>query len=185
VIPSHRISLESRVFRSVLGFYRSAEHAEEALHAARKNHFRRSAAVHRAEDGRLKFFHAGLAPRDRAAFGIAVALVVALLSEILRTRLWALVLLPLSGFLITWFGTLWLGFGIKRGFLRHYSRFAFVRQFRRFVMANEIHLWWLGSTGRIAWPSCCLRNIVQHGGCNRNGLRPQRFLHELVRNPER
>jgi cyclic beta-1,2-glucan synthetase len=137
VIPSHRISAEYRVFRSVLGFYRSAEHAEEALHAARKNHFRRAAAVHRAEDGRLKFFHAGLAPRDRAAFGIVVALVVALLSEILRTRLWALVLLALSGFLITWFGTLWLGFGIKRGFLRHYSRFVLPGESLVVVQATE------------------------------------------------
>ncbi len=108
----------------MLGFYRSTEHAEEALHAARKNHFRCSAAVHRAEDGRLSFFHAGLAPRDRAAFGIVMALVVALLAEILEARLWALVPLALCGFLITWFGTLWLGFGIKKGVLRHFSRFV-------------------------------------------------------------
>ena len=104
MIPSQGITAESRASRSVLGFYRSAEHAEEALHAARKNHFRRSGVVHRTEDGRLKFFHAGLAPRDRAAFGIVVALAVVLLAEILGMRLWALFLLALCGFLIIWFG---------------------------------------------------------------------------------
>jgi len=110
--------MKSRDFRLALGFYRSEEHAEEALHEARKSHFRRSAVVHRANDGSLKFFHAGLAPRDRAAFGIVTALSLRLLAGVFGLHLWALILLPLCGFLITWFGTLWLGFGITKTVLR-------------------------------------------------------------------
>jgi hypothetical protein len=97
----------------VLAFYRSEEHAKEALDEARKNHFRRAAVVYRAEDGRLKSWHAGLAPRDRAAFGIALALVFALAAGTLGANLPALALLGLVGFLIAWFGPLWLGFGLQ------------------------------------------------------------------------
>src|SRR5690606_16907834 len=38
----------------VLAFYRSEEHANEALHELRKNHYRRSAAAHRSRSGELK-----------------------------------------------------------------------------------------------------------------------------------
>ena len=79
--------------RLVLGFYGSVEHAEEALHEIRKNHFRRSAVVHRAEDGRLKILYAGLSPYSRAAFAIALALALIFLSEVLRTDRWAQILL--------------------------------------------------------------------------------------------
>ena len=123
----------------MLGFYRSEEHAEDALHEARKNHFRCSGVVHRAEDGRLRFFYARLAPRDRAAIGIAIALVVALLAEILGIRLGILVLLGLSGFLSIWFGMLWLGFGIKEGVLRHYSRFVLPGESLVVVQVVEEH----------------------------------------------
>ena len=68
-----------------------------------------------------------------------MALVVALLAEMLGMRLWLLALLALCGFLITWFGTLWLGFGIKSGFLRHYSRFVLPGESLVVVQETEEH----------------------------------------------
>ena len=111
------------VSRFVLGFHRSGEHAEEALREARKKHFRRSAVVHRAEDGRLKFAP-GLLPNRRAAIGIGFVLVLTLLAGILGADRRALVVLGLAGFLAGWFGFLWLGFGLRKKLLRDYARFV-------------------------------------------------------------
>src|SRR5438128_10248303 len=115
---------KSRVSRLVLGFYGSVEHAEEALHEVRKNHFRRSAVVHRAEDGRLKILCAGLSPSSRGAFGMVLAFVVILLSQVLHMDRWEQILLALSGFLMTWFGTLRLGLGLHKKILQHYGSFV-------------------------------------------------------------
>jgi cyclic beta-1,2-glucan glucanotransferase len=115
---------KSRVSRLVLAFYGSAEHAEEALHEVRKNHFRRSAVVHCAEDGRPKILYAGLSPYSRGAFAIALALCVIILGEVLPLERWAQILLASLGFLITWFGSLWLGLGLPKKILRHYGRFV-------------------------------------------------------------
>ena len=68
-----------------------------------------------------------------------MALVVVLLAEILGMRLWALILLALYGFLIIWFGMLWLGFGIKQGDLRHYSRFVLPGESLVVVQETEEH----------------------------------------------
>ena len=84
MVSLHRITEKFRTSRLVLGFYGSVEHAEEALHEVRKNHFRRSAIVHCAEDGRLKILYAGLSPYSRAAFAIAVALVLIFMGEVFR-----------------------------------------------------------------------------------------------------
>src|SRR5438552_11676472 len=118
------MTVKSGVSRLVLGFYGSVEHAEESLREVRKNHFRRSAVVHRAEDGRLKILYAGLSPYSRAAFAIVLALVFVLLGEALRKDLLTQILLALCGFLLTWFGTLWLGLGLQKNTLRHYGRFV-------------------------------------------------------------
>src|SRR6476646_11306882 len=120
----HHINGKSRVSRLVLAFYTSVEHAEEALHEVRKNHFRRSAVVHCAEDARLKLLYAGLSPYSRGAFAIALALVLILLGGVLRADRWVQILLASCGFLITWFGTLWLGLGLQKKILRHYGRFV-------------------------------------------------------------
>ncbi len=90
----------SRVFRLVLAFYGSAEHAEEALHEVRKNHFRRSAVVHCGEDNRTRILYSGLSPYSRAAFAIALALCAVFLGEVLRIERWAQILLASLGFLI-------------------------------------------------------------------------------------
>jgi cyclic beta-1,2-glucan synthetase len=127
------------VSRLVLAFYGSVEHAEEALHEVRKNHFRRSAVVHCAEDGRLKLLYAGLSPYSRGAFAIALAVVLILLGEVLRADRWVQILLASCGFLITWFGTLWLGLGLQKKILRHYGRFVLPGESLVVVQETEEH----------------------------------------------
>src|ERR1700745_417471 len=124
MVSLHHINGKSRVSRLVLAFYGSVEHAEEALHEVRKNHFRRSAVVHCAEDGRLKILYAGLSPYSRGALGIISAFLLILLSQVLRLNRWDEILLALSGFLMTWFGSLWLGLGLQKKILQHYGRFV-------------------------------------------------------------
>jgi cyclic beta-1,2-glucan synthetase len=109
----------------VLGFYRSEEHAEEALRQARKNHVQRSAAVHRTASGQLKIAYAGLGPLQRAFFGLAVASLATLLAQVFAPPLWLLALSAAAGFLLAWFGTTWSGLGIPRKVLVHYGRFLF------------------------------------------------------------
>ena len=121
----------------MLGFYRSEEHGGEALREARENGFRRSAVIHRASDGGLKLFHDGLGPRERAAFGAATALAVAVLAAIARIPPLAVVPSALCGFLITWFGTLWLGLGIRNRVLRGYRGFVLPGESLVVVEATE------------------------------------------------
>jgi len=111
--------------RLVLGFYRSEEHAEEALRQARKNRAQRSAVVHRTAGGQLKIAHAGLGPLPRAAFGASIALLCALLTWAFAPDLSIVALSALSGFLLAWFGSAWSGSGIPRHILVHYGRFLF------------------------------------------------------------
>ncbi len=131
------MTVTSRESRLVLGFYGSVEHAEEALHEVRKDHFRRSAVVHRGEEGRLKILYAGLSPHRRAAFAIALALVLLLSGNVLQTGRGAQVLLALSGFLVAWFGTLWLGLGLQEKLLRQYGRFVLPGESLVVVQATE------------------------------------------------
>ena len=50
---------------------------------------------------------------------------------------WAQVLLALCGFLVTWFGTLWLGLGLQEKLLRHYGRFLLPGESLVVVQATE------------------------------------------------
>jgi len=119
VLSSHR-TRKSRVSRFVVGFYRSEEHGREALREARNNGFRRSAVIYRSSDGELSYFHHGLGPRERAAFGVATALAVAVLAAIGGVPPLAVAPLAVCGFLIIWFGTLELGLGIRNRALHAY-----------------------------------------------------------------
>ncbi len=110
------------LFRFVLAFYRSKEHAEEALGEARKNNFWRSAVVLRTENGRLKFLHAGLHPTSRVAFGIFFALILSLATRIFEADPRLLTLSALTGFAIAWYGTLLLGLGLPNKVLREHAR---------------------------------------------------------------
>ncbi|MEQ1945809.1 MAG: glucoamylase family protein [Bryobacteraceae bacterium] len=112
-------------YRLVLGFYRSKEHAEEALHEARRNGIRRSGAVHRAEDGQLTFSHSGLGPLPRGVFGCAVALMASLVAGRVELHPGAIAAVALFAFLLSWFGTLWSGWGLKRSILARYGRLLF------------------------------------------------------------
>lgn len=108
--------------RFVLAFYRSEEHATEALGEARRSHFRRSAAIHRAEDTRLRFVYGGFGPRNRAVFGTVLALVFAGAAGILGEDPGVLAVGGVTGFAAAWFGTLGLGFGLRESVLRHHAR---------------------------------------------------------------
>ena len=123
VLLSH-LAGEFRASRLVVSFYHSDEHAREALREARKKGFFRSAAIHRAVDGSLKFFHAGLAPASRAALSLAVAAVSAAAAQSFGLSVPATSLLVALGLVVGWFGTLWLGLGIQRGTLADYSSFV-------------------------------------------------------------
>src|SRR5512134_960182 len=137
VLSSQRATGKSRVSRFVLGFHRSEEHGEEALREIRTNGFRRSAVIHRASDGGLKHFHDGLGPRNRAAFGVGLALAVAMLAAIAGIPPLAAVPAALCGFLITWFGTLWLGLGMRDSVLRGYRGFVLPGESLVVVEATE------------------------------------------------
>ncbi len=100
--------------RLVLAFYGSVEHAEEALHEVRKNDFRLFAIIHRMEDGHSKILYAALSPYSRGAFAAAFALAITLSGEAFHLGQWARILLPTVGFLITWFGSLWLSWGLPK-----------------------------------------------------------------------
>jgi cellobiose phosphorylase len=137
VLASHRATGKSRVPRFVLGFYRSEAHGREALREARKNGFRRSAVIHRASDGGLKHFHDGLGPRERAVFGVAIVLAVAALAATAGIPSLAVVPSALCGFLIAWFGTLWLGLGIRNRVLRGYRGLVLPEESLVVVEATE------------------------------------------------
>ncbi len=109
----------------MLGFYRSEEHAEEALRQARKNRVQRSAAVHRTVDGQLKFDYAGLSPLHRAICCALIALLCALLLQAFTLPLWVLTLSLFAGFGLAWLGTSWFRPGIPRQILVRYGRFLF------------------------------------------------------------
>ena len=68
-----------------------------------------------------------------------MAFLVALLAEIFGMGAAVQVLLASCGFLITWFGTVWLGFGIKKGVLRRYSRFVLPGESLVVVQEAEEH----------------------------------------------
>ena len=130
--------MKFRNFRLVLGFYRSEEHAEEALHEARKNGFRRS-AVAIARRRRFKVF-------TRRAWTSRPGCIRSRHGTDLRsagrdrsTGFGGLVLAGLCGFLITWFGTLWLGFGIRKRVLAHYGRFLLPGESLVVVQETEDH----------------------------------------------
>jgi len=120
VLSFHRIG-KSRVSRVVLGFYRSEEHGREALHEARNHGFRQSAVIYRSPDGELSHFHDGLGPRERALLGVATSVAVTVLARIAGVPAWAVAVLALAGFLISWFGTLQLRVGLRHRVLRDYS----------------------------------------------------------------
>lgn len=135
----HRINGNSPGSRLVLGFYGSVEHAEEALHEVRKSHFWRSGVVERAEDGRITILYAGFSPYSRAAFAIVLAVALILVGEFVRADPWAQILVASCGFLITWFGTLWLGLGLQKKFLEYYGRFVLPGESLVIVQETERH----------------------------------------------
>jgi cyclic beta-1,2-glucan synthetase len=120
----------------MLAFYGSSEHAEEALHEVRKNHFRRSAVIHRAEDGHFRILHAGLSPYVRTGFAVAFALLLTLLGEVLPTDRWLQVLLGFAGFLTAWLIAPWV-LGLQRNVLRQYRRFLLPGESLVVVRATE------------------------------------------------
>src|SRR5215510_1008925 len=105
------LSRSPNLSRLVLAFYGSIEHAEEALQEVRKNRFRRSGVVHRTDDGRLKFLHAGLSPTFCTIVATAAAMAILLLGNVLRTDLWWSVIAAVAFWGVAWFGMLWLGLG--------------------------------------------------------------------------
>jgi hypothetical protein len=113
-----------KIPRFVLGFYRSGEHAEEARLEARKHGFRQSAVVHRAVDGRLRFFHTGMAPGGRAALSVVVGILLALAAGFFGANLGAQILVGVGGFAGGWLGTLAVGFGFRKT-VRDRARYVF------------------------------------------------------------
>src|SRR5205814_1030346 len=120
----HSVTPNDRAARVVFGFYGSVEHAQEALHALRKAHFRRSGIVRRTNKGKLEFFHAGFSPANRMAAATAVAVLCVLIANLRRLDLWELVLAGAAGFSAPWFLTLQLGLGLPNRILRNDGRFV-------------------------------------------------------------
>ncbi len=108
----------------VVGFYRSDEHAEEALRDARNHGFRHSAVVHRAVDGRLRVFYTRMAPGDRAVLSAAVGVLLALGAGLLSTNLRAQVLVGAVACALAWIGALGLGARF-RSIARDRARYVF------------------------------------------------------------
>ena len=110
----------------------------EALKEVRKNRFRRSAVATRDEDS-LRFYHAGLGPRDRTALAFVMALISLFAAAGLNLNLAEAAVSAISVYLITWFTTLWLGFGIRKSVLSHYGRFLFPGESLVVVQESEDH----------------------------------------------
>ena len=110
--------------RFVLAFYRSEEHAQEALLEARKNHLRRSAAIHRDENGHLTQLYAGWSRRTRAVFGAVLAIIVAALVGMFGLGVPAAVLLGILAIPIFWFAPFWLGYGLRKKILYGHARYV-------------------------------------------------------------
>jgi hypothetical protein len=108
----------------VLAFYRSEEHTQEALLEARRNRLRRSAAIHRGEDGHLQWVYAGWAPRTRVVSGIVLGLILAFAAAALGFATWVDVLAGVSGLPILWFTPYWLGYGLRKRILFDHSRYV-------------------------------------------------------------
>jgi cyclic beta-1,2-glucan synthetase len=122
--------------RFVLGFYRSNEHAEEALKEARTNHFRKSAAVSRAEDGTVQLLHAGPASGPRAAICIVLAIFPAVLAGLLGANPRTQVLLGIGAFAIAWLASRRLGFRFRNVVLDH-ARYLFPGESMVIVLETE------------------------------------------------
>jgi cyclic beta-1,2-glucan synthetase len=135
--PSQLMKGKSRVARLVIGFHASSEHAEEALQEVRKSHFRRSAVIHRAEDGRLTILSRGPSPYLRAILAVLVAAGLALAGRAFGLDLWIQLLLALFGVLAAWLGTSWWGLGVPKKLVRHHARFVLPGESLTIVLATE------------------------------------------------
>ncbi len=113
-----RAAGKPRVSRYILGFYRSEEHGVDALGEARTSGFRRSGVIHRSLNGDLTYSHLGTGPRERGAFGAGVALLLLVGALALGLSEWVMALAVAMGFSMGWFGTRWLGLGLRSGALR-------------------------------------------------------------------
>src|SRR5689334_25285305 len=106
--------LQSRSVRFVLAFHRSAEHAQEALAEAQKQHFNHSVAVYRTEGGRLNFYYTAPAIRIRFGFALVLAVVFSIGSWIFGANAYASVSVGLIGLFLAWIGIPWLGYGLPK-----------------------------------------------------------------------
>ena len=109
----------------------------EALEEVRKNGFRRSAVIHRATDDTVSINHKGFGALERVVSATSIALVFALLGLLFAFPALALVLAGLLGFLITWFGTLWFGLGIRNRVVKRYLGFVLPGESLVVVEASE------------------------------------------------
>ncbi len=137
MLALNRSAWKPRVSRFVFGFYRSDEHGLEALRELRKNGFRRSAVIQRASVGSINYVHAGFGNLERATAAFSFALVFALLGELLALPPWVIGSFGISGFLITWFGTLLFGLGIRNSLLNSYQSFVLAGENLVVVEAGE------------------------------------------------
>src|ERR1043165_4487205 len=120
--PTPPLTVRHRVRRLVLGFYASEEHAQEAFREIHKGHFRQSAVVQRAADGRFVVLSAGSAPYIRAALAIVSASALAFFGALAGVDGRFQVLLALSALLAVWLGAPWWGLGFPRRLLRRHGR---------------------------------------------------------------
>ena len=151
---SNFMRMRSGASRFVLGFYDSIEHADEALREVRKDRFRRSAAVHRSEDGRLRIQYGGFSPYTRAIVSAVLALVIVLLGEALQPSGWVQILLASGAFLFGWLGQIWLGLGLRTTTLLRHGRFVLPGESLVVVLEAEERITEvIAVLRRIAYPS--------------------------------
>ncbi|MFN0101070.1 MAG: GH36-type glycosyl hydrolase domain-containing protein [Bryobacteraceae bacterium] len=85
----------------------------------------------------MSHFHDGFGPRDRAIFGVAMAVLAFVMALVAGAPHWAVVPAAVGGFLVTWFGSLWFGLGIPNKSLHGYRGFVLPGESLVVVEATE------------------------------------------------
>ncbi len=120
VISPEKFAARSHGSRFVFGFYRGVEHGEEALAEARRSGFRRSGIIHRSSQGVFHYSHGGYGPRERGFFAFGCLAIVGVVSLAAHQNALVITVAMLLALLAAWFGTIWIGLGMRSRILRGY-----------------------------------------------------------------
>jgi len=113
------------------------EHGEEALAEARRSGFRCSGVIHRSLEDVFQISHNGYGPRERSAFAFGSLAIAGIVGLAANLGLWVITVSMMLAFLAVWYGTLWMGLGMRIRVLRSYRGFVLPGESLVVVQAKE------------------------------------------------